>query len=662
MPPLEVGRDELEEYTPFDFSALDDLVSDSGESHPTEDITLDLSDFSLEPYSADPVQRSMNNPEEPGHTDDDLWDDANFAALLSESHETPNDPAEAPSAPEDAAPRKQITLPPLKMPSLKKEKPEASGAEAPSSDPRKKLIVFCIFAVALFLAVAGLVISLAVSKSDPYGNKILKNVSVAGIDVGGMTKGEAVRAVKDAIGDSYAKTDMVVNLPGETLVLSPSDIGVSFDAKSAVAAAFSFGRTGTAEEQREAFASAASGNYAVELLPYLNMNTDKIRSALEEYASQYSGKYVPSGYALDGEMPSLDPKSFDENTPCQTLVLTVGTPGFCLDMDSVFQQILECYNSHTFVLNFNEDSPEATPAPLDLDAIFREVTIDPVEPVIDRKTFSSTTGSYGYTFDLAKAKSLVSKAGYGDTLSVPMEYDPPKLVGDEVYFQDVLGYCLTPHGANENRNANLRLACAALNGLVIQPGETISYNETLGERTAENGYKPAPAYSGTNLVDSIGGGICQVSSTLYLASLFAELETVDRINHGYPVNYIPPGLDATVSWGSPDLKIKNDSHLPVKIVAEEADGFVKIWIMGTELRDYTVKMEFSAGGRYAIANKLRFNAEGEQILKEMVCRSAYMNDNLSAAGKIGSGEAYINGMVKTPDVSNLYSGGSSETK
>ena len=88
-----------------------------------------------------------------------------------------------------------------------------------------------------------------------------------------------------------------------------------------------------------------------------------------------------------------------------------------------------------------------------------------------------------------------------------------------------------------------------LDGLVLQPGQELSYNEALGPRTKELGWLPAPAYSGTKLVDSPGGGICQVSSTLYLASVYSELTIVERRNHGYPVSYIPLGMDATVSWG-----------------------------------------------------------------------------------------------------------------
>jgi len=183
-----------------------------------------------------------------------------------------------------------------------------------------------------------------------------------------------------------------------------------------------------------------------------------------------------------------------------------------------------------------------------------------------------------------------------ETVQIPMEYVKPDILGDEVYFRDVLGECKTPHTNNENRNENLRIACSRLNGLILQPGEELSYNETLGQRTKENGWKPAPAYSGTTLVDSYGGGICQVSSTLYYCTLLSDLEIVSRINHGFPATYIDLGMDATVSWGGPHFSFKNSTNYPIRIEAKVEDGYVKIQLIGTDEKDYYIEMEYELIG------------------------------------------------------------------
>ena len=269
------------------------------------------------------------------------------------------------------------------------------------------------------------------------------------------------------------------------------------------------------------------------------------------------------------------------------------------------------------------------PQALNLDQIFNQVSILPVNPRVDPESLQVIPGQKGYGFDREKAASLLESARAGDTLRLQMEYLDPTVSEEDAWFQDTLGYCKTEYTDNENRNENLRLACSKLNGLILQPGETLSYNEVLGKRTTEAGYKPAPAYSGTELVDEVGGGICQVSSTLYLSSLFAELHIVERRNHGYPASYIPLGLDATVNWGTTDLKIRNDYDLPVKILAEASDGYVKVRIMGVERRDYYVKMEYRVDDHpdYAAAFLCRYDREtDEQIYRVLDHTSIYLED------------------------------------
>ena len=113
------------------------------------------------------------------------------------------------------------------------------------------------------------------------------------------------------------------------------------------------------------------------------------------------------------------------------------------------------------------------------------------------------------------------------------------------------------------------------------PGEVFSYNETVGQRTREAGFKEAAAYQDGEVVQEIGGGVCQVSSTLYCATVFANMETVEREAHYFLVNYLPPAHDATVSWPSPDFKFRNSRNYPIKIVAnadpEELTLTMEIW-------------------------------------------------------------------------------------
>ena len=431
------------------------------------------------------------------------------------------------------------------------------------------------------------------SAGDPYDGKILDNVTIAGIDVGGLTKSQAESVVKSVTDKTFPVQDMVVQFPDGELRLSPEAIGVQLNVKAAVKAAYDYGRTGSQAQQKAAYERAQTQGHTIVLLPYLDLDTAKIREAVEEYAASHTSTYTGSTWWLEGEMPDLTLRDGGQEPVLQTLMMTMGTPGISIDLDRVCDRIIDAYSLNIFLVVENawDDSTEQPYKP-DLQAIYDACYIAPVDATMDQQTYKEIPGTYGCDFDITAAQELIDIATPGETVAVPLRLITPGVDLESMLFQDILGYCESPHTNNENRNANLMMVCQYLNGLVLQPGQEFSYNDSVGERTVERGFKAAPAYSGTKLVDSIGGGVCQGSSTLYYAALVADMEIVFRINHGFPVNYLPWGLDATVNWGGPDLKFKNSSNYPVMLKAEVSDGYMKMWIMGTEERDYYTKLDF----------------------------------------------------------------------
>lgn len=143
-----------------------------------------------------------------------------------------------------------------------------------------------------------------------------------------------------------------------------------------------------------------------------------------------------------------------------------------------------------------------------------------------------------------------------------------------------IGTFTTKTTANSNRNTNVKLAAQAINGTVVQPGQEFSFNGTVGERTEAKGYKGAAAYNNGEVVQEIGGGVCQVSSTLYNAVVKAGLKTTVRRSHTYEPSYVTPGTDATVSWGGPDYKFQNNSSAGIGIRAHYADQTLTVSIYG----------------------------------------------------------------------------------
>ncbi|MFR5602129.1 MAG: VanW family protein, partial [Lachnospiraceae bacterium] len=157
----------------------------------------------------------------------------------------------------------------------------------------------------------------------------------------------------------------------------------------------------------------------------------------------------------------------------------------------------------------------------------------------------------------------------------------------------VIGIFTTTTTANKDRNTNITIACEALDGLIIHPGEEFSFNQTTGNRTLEKGYKPAGAYVNGVLVEEPGGGVCQVSSTLYNAVIFSGLTTTERHAHSYEPSYVTPGEDAMVSYdgySGPDMKFINKSSAAVAIRTSFVDRKLTISIVGIPILEEGVTL------------------------------------------------------------------------
>lgn len=496
--------------------------------------------------------------------------------------------------------------------------------------PKSTAAKLCL-AFAALLAVAACFFAVHIL-SDPYGCRIREGVSIGGLDVGGMTQGEARKALKQSAEEVLYSQSLAVYLPEASISLSPGDVRLQLDCRKAVTAAYAVGRDGSVDSPQP---PVQNHQEDVGLLPYLAYDAAYIQKTLEDYARQYDTELTQPSCRAEGDAPDLSVQGHQQDIPCQALLLTLGTPQAHLDVASALAQITGIYNQAFAAAEESgyqvtvEVVPSAVPREPDLDAIYEEFCIAPVDDSLDMQTFQPVPGSYGCRFDLDEAKKLAANAAWGDTVSIPMEYVEPEILGEAVYFRDVLGACETKHNNNENRNTNLRLLCAALDGVVLDPGQEFSYNDTLGERTAEKGYKPAPAYSGNRLTDAIGGGVCQGSTTLYNCVLLADLEVVFRACHGAAVSYVPIGLDAAVNWGTTDFKFRNSSHFPIKITAEVSDGYVKMQILGTDEKDYYIEMTSGYDDSddtviYAVSYKNRYDKEtGELISKDREAFSTY---------------------------------------
>ena len=479
-------------------------------------------------------------------------------------------------------------------------------------------------AVLILLALAG-GFFLIEAVTDPYDCRIVEGVSIDGIDLGGMTRGQARKALKAAAEETILSQPLTVELPEETLTLDPKAMKLKLNIRQAVKDAYSLGRSTDSS-------AALNSGWTV----YLSFDEEALFEQLLAYAAQYDTVLTQFKHRLEGNQPDLTEEGFDPETPCPSLVLTLGTPEYHLDTGNVILKIKELYSRGISAAKAGEYSltiqtePEALPDAPDPEALYAELCKEATDAYADLERYEILPASYGLVFDKEAAQKLLDSAAFGETVTIPMRYQTPEIFSDAVPFRDVLGSCETRHTDDENRNTNLRLVCGILDGYILQPGEEFSYNGVIGERTKERGFKPATAYSGTRVIQDFGGGVCQGSSTLYNCVLLADLEVTERVCHGFTVGYLPIGLDAAVNWATKtDFKFRNNFHFPIEIQAKLEDGYMKMQILGVDEKDYYVEMRSGRSDEelriYSNSYKHKYDkATGELISKELEARSSYM--------------------------------------
>ncbi len=212
------------------------------------------------------------------------------------------------------------------------------------------------------------------------------------------------------------------------------------------------------------------------------------------------------------------------------------------------------------------------------------------------------------------------------TATFPVTTTEPAVLSltlEENLYKDTLGSYTTRYSGSYARNNNVQLATSRVDGYELMPGEEFSYDQTILPRTSANGYMAAPVYVGNKVESGMGGGICQPSSTLYCAALYANLEITERHNHSMLVSYLPAGLDATIAQGVLDLKFKNNTPYPVKIAAQASGGVLTFNILGYNPENISVEIIRGGGGLHYTATRI-VKKDGVEIHREALSESRYV--------------------------------------
>ena len=402
---------------------------------------------------------------------------------------------------------------------------------------------------------------------------VFPGVTVGTIPVGGMSRSAAVDKIEKESGALYEGQNVSVTIYETTYDIPVEDVLQSVDSEQSAANAFAVGRTGNPFVRMWNVIKAATGQNEAQIAA--TVDEDGLTQALEDIASKALTEPVEPTWEIGTD----------------TMTIYAGKPGVNFDSAAV-EQVLD---EKIRLMDFEpyEVSVELSETPqIDIDKIAEQVIGDPVSATVSKEDGKTIVPEkVGVQFDVEEARTIIGD-GSAESYEIPVTTTAAKVTAEkleEVLFRDTLASCSTSlNEGNVPRTNNVRLASAAINGTILNPGEEFSYNNVVGERTTERGYQSAGAYSGNEIIDEVGGGVCQPSSTLYMAVLRADLEVTQRVNHSFTVAYTPLGEDATVSWGGPDFCFKNDTDYPIKILAEQSNGQLTMTIVGTKTSDKTV--------------------------------------------------------------------------
>ncbi|MBQ3415111.1 MAG: VanW family protein [Clostridia bacterium] len=472
--------------------------------------------------------------------------------------------------------------------------------ESKNKKSKKIMIIICfsIFIILIFSFIFALI--------NINNSNIISGVLIEGIDVSGIGKQQAKEKLEEIYNEKLQK-QILTKYEDYESEINPISIETKYNIEKAVEEAYQIGRN----------SNILSNNYTI-LFTLIGKKDIKVGSQINEEITKNTIKDIES--KLPG---AIVESSYYQEEDDNTLVITKGTPGIKINDEKMIEEIRNILNNISETKNYIEIPVEnKEPDPINIDKIHEEVYKEAKDAYYTKDPFTIYPEVYGVDFDVDEAKELIKEDK--EEYVIKLKITKPKITVEEFgeeAFPDRLAIFTTKYNAGEvDRTTNLRIACQKINGKVILPGDIFSYNATLGERTVAAGYKEAKIFSAGQVVDGLGGGICQISSTLYNAVVMANLEIVERRNHQFVTSYLPAGRDATVVYGLTDFKFKNTRKYPIKIKAGVQGGIATISVYGMkEDEEYDITLETRTIGTIPFSTQYEEDdsiEEGKETVKQ----------------------------------------------
>lgn len=472
-------------------------------------------------------------------------------------------------------------------------------------------VIGIVFAI-LFIIIFAMLTAIAFYNSN--SDKIISGIYIKNVNVSGLTKQEAIAKVNNEL-EKYMDDSLVLVHNEYRTEISLEQLEANFDVESAVNAAYSVGKTKNIFKDGVKILDTMFSNINID--PVLNINENVLRERISGITAELPDTIIQSSYYIDGN----------------NLVITKGKKGYVVSESKMFNICRNEIQKLSFIgKEINIEVEEQQPQEIDLNKIHEELYKEPVNAyyTTDPYTVHPSEDGVDFKISMEEAENLLQQdqEEYVIPLKVTVPEITTKMIGTEA-FPDLISEFSTKYSQSQkDRTTNLKLAAEKINGTVLMPGEVFSYNTVVGKRTIDAGYKEAKIYVNGEVVDGLGGGICQVSSTLYNAALYANLEIVERRNHQFVPSYAGAGLDATVVYGSIDFQFKNTRNYPIKIQCSVDRGICNFQIYGLkEETEYEVNVWANVISRSKTAIKSKayrqLKLNGEVVSTQLLSSDTY---------------------------------------
>ena len=446
-----------------------------------------------------------------------------------------------------------------------------------------------------------------------YNNKdvIQNGVYISGINVSGLSKSDAIEKLTPLFNELENKDIALVYEDYKTYI-NPSEINLKYDILSAVNYAFNIGKEG----------NIFSSNYTIfetlikgkNITPVYSINSEALNLFLSNLTKDIPNALVEGSYYIEGSK----------------LIITKGSEGYVVDIDKTSNNITSSISDLSYLEQpVNLVLSISKPKDIDIEKIYKEVYKEPKDAYYTKNPYVVHPAETGVDFSISidEAKTLIANSSGECEIKLKTTY--PKIttnmIGAEAFPDLLATYTTYYNAANTDRVTNLKIAASKINGKVLLPGEIFSYNGVVGERTIAAGYKEAGIYLNGQEAMGLGGGICQISTTLFNAALYANLQMVEVNNHQFVPAYSSTGRDATVVYGVKDFRFKNTRKHAIKITCSVSGGVAKFSIFGVK-----------EDTEYDVGVYVNINSNTSTYIKSTTYRTLKLNGKTISTEKIYS--------------------------